>query len=219
MPSFVFTSGRKFSTTTSAFSARRLNTSRPLGSLRLSVIARLLRCKFWKSEPWRGPPGCSPPASSRSASILTTLAPQSANCRTQVGPARTRVRSSTVKRDRACEARGKGIQGAPERTEFLQQWDSNLRTFNTLPPFKFKNCNFCECSKSYVASRMRWVGNHSDLYVMPKAPMARPYDALGGHAEVLAVAISAAAIEAKLGGERPRPTMPANAIRAPAKGL
>ena len=24
---------------------------------RLSVIARLLRCRFWKSEPWRGPPG------------------------------------------------------------------------------------------------------------------------------------------------------------------
>src|SRR6266404_434885 len=199
MPSFVFTSGRKFSTTTSAFSARRRNTARPLGSLRLSVIARLLRCKFWKSEPWRGPPGCSPPASSINASILTTLAPQSASCRTQVGPARTRVRSSTVKRDRACEARGKGIQRAPERTEFLQQWDSNLRTFNTLLPFKFKNCNFCE---------LRWVGNHSDLHVMPKAPMARPYDALGGHAEVFAAAISAAAIEARFGGERPRSPVP-----------
>src|SRR3979411_3183915 len=39
-----------------------------------------------------------------------TLAPQSASCRTQVGPERTRVRSSTVKRDRACEARGKDIR-------------------------------------------------------------------------------------------------------------
>src|SRR5690348_1739227 len=38
-----------------------------------------------------------------------TLAPQSASCRTQVGPARTRVRSSTVKRARAFEARGKAI--------------------------------------------------------------------------------------------------------------
>src|SRR5262245_53847567 len=38
-----------------------------------------------------------------------TLAPQSASCRTQVGPARTRVRSSTVKRDRACEACGMDI--------------------------------------------------------------------------------------------------------------
>src|SRR6202012_3143797 len=78
------------------------------GSFRLSEIARLLRCKFWKSAPWRGP-SCSPPASSSSASILMTLAPQSASCRTQVGPARTRVRSSTVKRDKACEARGKVI--------------------------------------------------------------------------------------------------------------
>src|SRR3954447_1437628 len=111
MPSLALTSGRKFSTTTSACSARRLNTSRPLGSFRFSVMARLLRCKFWKSEPWRGPPSCSPPASSSSASILMTLAPQSASCRTQVGPERTRVRSSTVKRDRACEACGMGIQG------------------------------------------------------------------------------------------------------------
>src|SRR5215475_1168041 len=39
-----------------------------------------------------------------------TLAPQSANWRTQVGPERTRVRSSTVKRERAFEARGNGIR-------------------------------------------------------------------------------------------------------------
>jgi hypothetical protein len=45
----------------------------------------------------------------RQASILMTLAPQSASWRTQVGPERTRVRSSTVKRERACEARGNGI--------------------------------------------------------------------------------------------------------------
>ena len=38
------------------------------------------------------------------ASILMTLAPQSASWRTQVGPERTRVRSSTVKRERACDA-------------------------------------------------------------------------------------------------------------------
>src|SRR5947209_2472332 len=46
-----------------------------------------------------------------------TLAPQSASCRTQVGPARTRVRSSTVKRDRACEACGKGIEGDSGRDD------------------------------------------------------------------------------------------------------
>src|SRR3954471_17678814 len=80
-------------------------------------MARLLRCRFWKSEPWRGPPGCSPPASSSSASILMTLAPQSASCRTQVGLARTRVRSSTVKRDKACEARGTAIRENSETVE------------------------------------------------------------------------------------------------------
>src|ERR1700753_346070 len=90
-----------------------MNTSRPPGPFKLSVMARLLRYKFGKSEPERGPPGCSPEASAIRASILTTLAPQSASCRTQVGPERTRVRSSTVKRDRACEARGKGIQRTP----------------------------------------------------------------------------------------------------------
>jgi hypothetical protein len=41
-----------------------------------------------------------------------TLAPQSASWRTQVGPDRTRVKSSTVKRVRAFEARGNGIAGA-----------------------------------------------------------------------------------------------------------
>ena len=42
------------------------------------------------------------------ASILMTRAPQSASWRTQVGPARTRVRSSTLKRESALEARGNG---------------------------------------------------------------------------------------------------------------
>src|ERR1022692_2762829 len=42
-----------------------------------------------------------------------TLAPQSASWRTQVGPERTRVRSSTVKRERAWEALGNGIATAP----------------------------------------------------------------------------------------------------------
>src|SRR6202035_2858261 len=41
-----------------------------------------------------------------------TLAPQSASWRTQVGPDRTRVKSSTVKRASAFEARGKGIADA-----------------------------------------------------------------------------------------------------------
>src|SRR5262249_41779689 len=51
---------------------------------------------FWKSGPCRGPPSPSP--GEGGASILITRAPQSASWRTAVGPARTRVRSSTVKR-------------------------------------------------------------------------------------------------------------------------
>jgi hypothetical protein len=65
-------------------------------------MLRLLRCRFWKSEPSRGPPIGSSPPKCGGVSILMTLAPQSASWRTQVGPERTRVRSSTVKRERAC---------------------------------------------------------------------------------------------------------------------
>src|SRR5882762_4331450 len=145
MPSRALTSGRKFSTTTSAFSTSRRNTSRPFWSFRLSVMARLLRCRFWKSEPWRGPPGCSPAASSIRASILTTLAPQSASCRTQVGPERTRVRSSTVKRDRADEACGEGIYGLRSFVGFqdlavlARRYRCDLVWFNTLFPRNRQN--------------------------------------------------------------------------------
>src|SRR5215471_4479481 len=109
MPSRRFTSGRKFSTTTSAFLTMRLNAARASGALRLSVMLRLLRCRFWKSDPSRGPPSGSPPPGSGGNSILMTLAPQSASWRTQVGPARTLVRSRTVKRSSAREALGKRV--------------------------------------------------------------------------------------------------------------
>src|ERR1700758_5058898 len=49
------------------------------------------------------------------ASILMTLAPQSASWRAQVGPARTRVKSSTVKRASAFDARGKATARTPFR--------------------------------------------------------------------------------------------------------
>src|SRR5207249_8145637 len=87
----------------------RLNAAKASGALRLSVMLRLLRCRFWKSDPSRGPPSGSPPPGSGGNSILMTLAPQSASWRTQVGPARTRVRSRTVKRWSAPEALGKGL--------------------------------------------------------------------------------------------------------------
>src|ERR1700741_1733149 len=49
------------------------------------------------------------PPSSSGISILITSAPQSASWRTQVGPARTRVRSSTLKRASAWLAGGRDI--------------------------------------------------------------------------------------------------------------
>src|SRR5438552_980483 len=74
MPSRRFTSGRKFSTTTSAFFTILRSAARPSLDFRLSVMLRLLRCRFWKSKPSRGPPGASPPFSSGgTADVLTRL--------------------------------------------------------------------------------------------------------------------------------------------------
>src|SRR4029079_9898612 len=90
------------------------NAARPCGDFRSSVMLRLLRCRFWKSAFDRGPPGPSPFSRCGGVSILMTLAPQSASWRTQVGPDRTRVKSRTVKRERAEEALGSGITRTPE---------------------------------------------------------------------------------------------------------
>src|SRR5437867_39522 len=76
-----------------------LKMATPSGSRRLSVIPRLLRCRFWKSKPWRLPPMPSP-VRPPGISILIARAPQSTSWRTHVGPARARVRSSTEKRAR-----------------------------------------------------------------------------------------------------------------------
>ena len=58
-------------------------------------MLRLLRLRFWKSEPLR-PIEMSRPAPN--ISTIRTSAPQSASWRTAVGPERTRVRSRTLKR-------------------------------------------------------------------------------------------------------------------------
>src|SRR3989442_3884269 len=115
MPSRCLTSGRKFSTSTSALAASFFNRTTPSSVLRSSVMLRLLRWRFMKSEPLRGPPRPSPPSPRSGISILMTLAPQSASWRTQVGPERTRVKSRTVNRSSACEALGNGIFSAPAR--------------------------------------------------------------------------------------------------------
>src|SRR5436190_12747951 len=56
------------------------------------------------SGPSRGPPMASFGSTPGGDSILMTSAPKSANCLTQVGPARTRDRSRMRKRDSAVEA-------------------------------------------------------------------------------------------------------------------
>src|SRR2546430_1149636 len=76
-----------------------LKMATPSGSRRLSVIPRLLRCRFWKSKPWRLPPMPSP-VRPPGISILIARAPQSTSWRTHVGPARARVRSRTERRAR-----------------------------------------------------------------------------------------------------------------------
>src|SRR6516165_2967288 len=80
---------------TSARSASLKKISRPASLFRFNVIARLLRCRFWKSGPSRRLPVAS--TSSPEGSILITWAPQSASWRTAVGPARCAVRSITRK--------------------------------------------------------------------------------------------------------------------------
>src|SRR6266545_4075906 len=59
---------------TSALAASFMKIAWPSGLLRLSVIAFLLRCRFWKSKPWRELPVASAP-SLAGASILMTGAP------------------------------------------------------------------------------------------------------------------------------------------------
>ena len=61
------------------------------------------------SGPSRGPPMLSFGSTPGGDSILITSAPKSANWRTQVGPARTRVRSRMRRRESAEEAAMAGM--------------------------------------------------------------------------------------------------------------
>src|SRR4051812_45890344 len=104
------TPGRMFSTMTSACSASRIRISRPSSVFRFNVMARLLRCRFWKSEPSRRPTSSLASASSGGGSTRITSAPQSASVRTQDGPARASVRSITLNRDSG--SRGASVDAA-----------------------------------------------------------------------------------------------------------
>src|SRR5271163_4899408 len=105
----------------SAVLTRRMKTSRPSGFLRSSVSERLLRCRFWKSALSRG----EPKSSGTVDSILMTSAPKSANCLTQVGPERTRVRSRIRRCERAGDAVIAGINtyDTREGSEMERGWD------------------------------------------------------------------------------------------------
>src|SRR3990170_6643338 len=83
------------------------------------VIERLLRWRFCMSNPWRGPLMPSLGSTPGGDSILITSAPKSANCFTQVGPARTRERSRMRKRESAVEAGicGMGLSGGWRRVK------------------------------------------------------------------------------------------------------
>ena len=100
---------------------------------RSSVMPRLLRCRFWKSGPCRGPPSASPASECSGSSTLMTLAPQSANCRAAVGPARTRVRSRTVYRASAVEARELGMRASSGYGRVMQLATNPQRPKARLP--------------------------------------------------------------------------------------
>jgi hypothetical protein len=95
------TSGRKFSTSTSAVFTRRLKISLPSGDLVFSVTDFLLAFCARKLVPMSRSlsSGRMPSLRARSPSlgfsILTTSAPMSARCSVANGPASTLVRSRT----------------------------------------------------------------------------------------------------------------------------
>src|SRR3954470_4951742 len=100
--------------------------SLPRFSFRLSVMERLLRCRFCISKSCREPKMLALGSLPGVGSILITSAPKSASWRTHVGPERTRDRSSTRKRERAEEAgwwgmeilRKEGAESGTQSTHF-----------------------------------------------------------------------------------------------------
>ena len=74
-----------------------LRIASPSGFFRLSVMARLLRCRFWKSGPCRSPP--SPPSPSADLDLDHVARPNRRAGARRSGPARTRVKSITLNRD------------------------------------------------------------------------------------------------------------------------
>ena len=114
MPSRFFTSGRKVLDHHVGLLDQRAGTRRALPcDFRLSVMAALVAVQVLEVRTVARAARRLARVSAGGCSILMTLAPQSASWRTQVGPDRTWVRSSTVKRSSAREALGNAIPVAP----------------------------------------------------------------------------------------------------------
>src|SRR5215472_7319980 len=113
---------------TSARSASLKKIFCPSSLFRLRVIARLLRCRFWKSGPSRRLPVAS--TSSPVGSILMTRAPQSASWRTAVGPARCAVRSMTRKSFNGNRVIGISPEKAPRsgRVRGDKRWKATIKS-------------------------------------------------------------------------------------------
>src|SRR5262249_7465507 len=151
-----------FSTTTSACSASRSRISRPSSLFRLSVMARLLRCRFWKSEPSRRPTSSPASLSSGGGSTRITSAPQSASVRTQEGPARAKVRSMTLKRDNGSEGALCGVSRADVSTGLCMLISPGARDERRLLALELRLALFHEGAAAF-AEILRVHALHADL--------------------------------------------------------
>src|SRR5580700_92069 len=70
------------------------------------------------------------------ASILITSAPKSARMRQQVGPARTRVRSSTRRCDSARDAIGRVMASSAQSVPYILEQDSRDTSVADTPRFR-----------------------------------------------------------------------------------
>ncbi len=131
-------------------------------------MLRLLRCRFWKSDPSRGPPMPSPASGSGGNSILMTLAPQSASWRTQVGPERTRVRSRTVNRSSAREALGNGIYWHPVEASLMARRAPGGPTFPDIPRIVHRGTDLSRASRYPLWCRL--AGGRPNLLRTPIMP-------------------------------------------------
>ena len=141
-------------------------------------------------------------AGSGGNSILITLAPQSANWRTQVGPERTRVRSRTVKRSSAREALGNGISDNPIGGFLLARRGRGGLTFPDIPGLVHRGTGLSARAVFRYGDRAGGRPESSDQDArMPFPDMTRIARLL----LALSLAIAAGAVSAQERPQRPPP--------------